>query len=132
MTLSRVMGYFFAMTHAETLGGASRQATEHVAAEIRAELGRQNLSSRGLATKMGYHHQWVTRRINSLQVDMSPEDIQLIADVLNIPVWKLLPKKWLPRLDSNQQPLDSRPGATVTVLHPTDRRRVRHLRAVAG
>jgi transcriptional regulator with XRE-family HTH domain len=112
---------------AVTHGGASRQTTEHVAGEIRAELGRQNLSSRGLATKMGVNHQWVTRRINSRQVDLTPEDIELIADVLNIPVWKLLPKKWLPRLDSNQQPLGSRPGAplaTVTDLRP----RIRHLR----
>ena len=30
--------------------------------------------------------------------------VMMIADALGLPVWKLLPREWLPRLDSNQQP----------------------------
>jgi transcriptional regulator with XRE-family HTH domain len=59
---------------------------------------------RQLAIKMGVNHLWISRRIGTMQTEISPEDIELLADALGLPVWKLLPPEWLPRLDSNQQP----------------------------
>lgn len=91
-------------------GLQAKTVSQHVTAEIRAEIARQNTSSRQLATKLGVNHQWVTRRVNSLQVDLAPEDIELLASGLGVPVWRFLPREWLPRLDSNQQPAGYKPG----------------------
>ena len=87
---------------------AQSGASRHVAAEVRAELARQRLSMRQFAYKMGVNHLWVSRRISTMQTELSPADIELIAGALSLPVWKLLPREWLPRLDSNQQPFGYR------------------------
>lgn len=77
-------------------GEGSRQAADHIAAEIRAELARQKLSIRQYATKMGVNHLWVNRRISTMKTGISPEDLEFLADGLGVPVWKLIPREWLP------------------------------------
>lgn len=77
--------------------------SELIAREIRAELGRQQLSNRRLAVKLGVSFMWVSRRVNTGETDLTAEDVQRIADALGVPATRLL-AGWLPRLDSNQKP----------------------------
>ena len=75
-----------------------------VAAEIRAEMGRKEVTKRGLARALGELPTWVTNRISpgsARGVEISLEDLDRIAGVLGVSVRQLLP-----RLDSNQQPFD--------------------------
>lgn len=76
-----------------------------IAAEIRAELGRQQLSNRRLAMMIGggVSYAWVNRRINACDVDLTFEDVERIAEALKVPLERLL-RPWLPRMDSNHQP----------------------------
>jgi hypothetical protein len=97
-----------------------REAAQYVAAEIRAELARRKMSIRGFAETLGVNHLWVNRRISTMTTEMSPDDIEFMADGLGLPVWKLVPRKWLPRLDSNQQPFGK----------PVRERSTAHLRLV--
>jgi hypothetical protein len=87
-----------------TQAAASESAAQHIAAEVRAELARQRMSIRQYAEQLGVNHLWVNRRISTMQTDMTPDDVEFMAGGLGLPVWKLLPPRWLPRLDSNQQP----------------------------
>ncbi|WP_414673008.1 helix-turn-helix domain-containing protein [Kribbella sp.] len=81
-------------------GGAPSQL---IAREIRAELARQQLSNRRLALALGVSSMWVNRRISACETEITVEDVQRIAEALNVPVQRLV-SAWLPRLDSNQQP----------------------------
>lgn len=62
-----------------------------VAREIRAELGRQQLSQRRLALLMGATYQWVQRRLSiGAELELTVDDAQRIADALGVPVAQLL------------------------------------------
>lgn len=76
-----------------------------IAAEIRAELGRQQLSNRRLAMLIdgGVSYAWVNRRISLCDVDLTFEDVERIAKALGVNAERLM-GPWLLRLDSNQQP----------------------------
>ncbi len=68
-------------------GGPSRL----IAAEIRAELGRRQVSNRQLAQMIGgVSYAWVNRRISTGETDLTFEDTQLIADALGVPVERFL------------------------------------------
>lgn len=56
-----------------------------VAAEIRAELGRQRLSQTDLARRLGVSRPWVSRRLSG-QTALSIADIARIADDLGVAV----------------------------------------------
>lgn len=79
--------------------------SQRIAAEIRAELGRQQLSNRRLAMMIGggVSYAWVNRRISSCDVDLTFEDVEKIAKALDVPVQRLV-SAWLPPMDSNHQP----------------------------
>lgn len=74
-----------------------------IATEIRAELGRQQLTARRFAMKLGVSYMWVTRRLNSGEVEITFEDLKRMADALGKPPQQFI-GAWLLRLDSNQQP----------------------------
>ena len=74
-----------------------------IAAEVRAELGRQQLSQRRFALMLGTPYSWVNRRIGAVDVPITAEDIERMAKALNVPAQRLM-SSWLPRLDSNQKP----------------------------
>jgi transcriptional regulator with XRE-family HTH domain len=60
-----------------------------VAAEIRAEMARQNLSQMQVAAKLGQAQPWVSRRIKgSASLDL--DDLEAFASALNVPTHKLL------------------------------------------
>lgn len=93
--------------------------SELIAREIRAELGRQQLSNRRLAVMLSVSFMWVNRRISTGETDLTANDVQRIADALRVPVARLL-VGWLPRLDSNQEPAgyrtESRPQPAAAVV----------------
>ena len=93
------------MTRMTQLAGASGAVPSRlVAREIRAELGRQQLSQRRLAVKMGNSYQWVQRRVSlGATLLLTVDDIQAIADALAVPPSRFL-AGWLPGGDTEQSP----------------------------
>lgn len=64
--------------------------TERVAEEIRAYLGRRRMSQAQLARALGQSQMWVSDRLRGTQpIDLN--DLQRIADVLDVGVLDLLP-----------------------------------------
>lgn len=57
--------------------------TDAVATELRAAIGRKNLSRRGLAAKMQKNPQWVWRRLNGDQ-PLTVADVVLICRAIDV------------------------------------------------
>jgi transcriptional regulator with XRE-family HTH domain len=55
------------------------------AAEVRAEIARQQITQDGLAARLGVSQTWVSRRING-NTAFSTEDLDLVARALGVPV----------------------------------------------
>jgi transcriptional regulator with XRE-family HTH domain len=75
----------------------ARKATPSrlIAREIRAELGRQQLSQRRLALQLGTNYQWVQRRVSiGAEIELTFDDVTRIAGALGVPVQQLL-TAWL-------------------------------------
>lgn len=88
----------------QTVEASGAAPSRLVATEIRAELGRQQLSQRRLALMLGTNVAWINRRLSiAADVDLTFEDVQRIAKALDVPVQRLV-SAWLPRVDSNHQP----------------------------
>lgn len=68
----------------------ANRLTQRVAAEIRAELGRQNVTGKRLAELLGVSHSWVSYRLTGQQT-IDFDDIEKIAGALGVPVSHLLP-----------------------------------------
>lgn len=82
-------------TATQGAGGYPRRASGIIAAEIRAELARRNLSHRQLAIALGFTPMWIHRRIGgAAQTDLTFEDVEVIARFLDVPVAQLL-TPWL-------------------------------------
>lgn len=62
--------------------------TESVAAEIRAEMGRQRRSQRWLARRAGLTTGYLSRRLTG-DVALSTDDIERIAGALEVPITEL-------------------------------------------
>jgi transcriptional regulator with XRE-family HTH domain len=62
--------------------------TALVAANLRAELGRADISGVQLAQALGVSQAWVSRRITG-STPLDVEDLVSIADVLDVPVSRL-------------------------------------------
>jgi transcriptional regulator with XRE-family HTH domain len=54
-----------------------------VAANVRAEIGRANISQSDLASALGENDMWLSRRLNSRPA-FSTDEVQAIADYFNI------------------------------------------------
>lgn len=65
---------------------------DSVAAEIRAELGRQRISSAELARRLGRSDAWVSYRLSSRHA-LSTDDLERIADALDVSVHCFLPAR---------------------------------------
>lgn len=59
--------------------------SDSVAAEVRAEMGRQRLSQRQLAARLGWDPRMLSRRLNG-EVAFSTSDLDAISDALSIPL----------------------------------------------
>lgn len=79
-----------------------------IAAEIRAELARRQVSYRQLAAMIpGVSYAWVNRRISACDVDLTFEDAQLIANAIGVPVKQFL----IPVLEHAPSPTGRDTGA---------------------
>jgi hypothetical protein len=68
----------------------SQSATEHVAAEVRAELARQGHDNTWLAGQLRVSEMWVSRRLRNI-TKFSVDDLTRVAAVLDVPVGQFLP-----------------------------------------
>jgi transcriptional regulator with XRE-family HTH domain len=84
------------MSTAVAASGA--EPSQLIAREIRAELGRQQMTNRRLAAKLGVSFMWVGRRISSCETPLTLEDVQLIATALDVPAGRFI-SAWLPQTD---------------------------------
>ena len=62
-----------------------------VAEEVRAQLARHRVSARRLALRTGWSPMYVSRRLSG-QLPFSIADLEHVAEVLVIPVTRLLPR----------------------------------------
>lgn len=66
--------------------------TESVAAKVRAELDRQDISYRELGRRLGKSIAYVSRRLMAEpEVQFRVDELDEIADVLGVPVTQFLP-----------------------------------------
>lgn len=64
----------------------------YVAAEIRAEMARRRVSQVDLASALGRSNAWVSVRLSGKQaIDLN--DLEQMADALDVPADRLLPAK---------------------------------------
>ncbi len=63
--------------------------TTQAAANIRAELGRQNKTRAALAREMGVTEMWLSRRVNA-QTPITVDDLARIAGALDVPAVELM------------------------------------------
>lgn len=68
----------------------SQRATDYVAAEVRAELGRQGRDQTWLAAQLDVSVMWISRRLRGL-TEISVDDLVRIAECLNVPASQFLP-----------------------------------------
>lgn len=69
----------------------SQSTTEYVAAEVRAELGRQGHDNTWLAAKLEVSDMWVSRRLRGV-TEFSADDVIRVARALDRPASQLLPE----------------------------------------
>jgi len=62
-----------------------------IAREVRAELGRQQISTAALGRKLGRSQSYWSRRLNGT-VNFNISELQAIAKLLGIPLSQLLPE----------------------------------------
>jgi transcriptional regulator with XRE-family HTH domain len=70
--------------------------SEYVAGEIRAALARQRTSGRALAALLGVSRSWVSYRLTGT-TEITLDDLDKIADVLDVDVLDLLPSRTAPQ-----------------------------------
>ena len=68
----------------------SNPAPESVIAEIRAEMGRQDINGNQLAERLGTSEMWVSRRLSGV-TPLRVADLIRIADALGVPITQFLP-----------------------------------------
>lgn len=68
----------------------ARSLQEHVAEEIRAEMGRQRVSGAELARRLGVSDAWISHRL-SRPYRLSVGDVEAIASLLDRPASTFFP-----------------------------------------
>lgn len=63
----------------------TQRLSDFIATEVRAEMARQKLSGRWLATKLGLSQPQMADRLNG-QIEIRPNELQLIAQILGVPI----------------------------------------------
>jgi len=102
---------------------------DRVRAEIRAVMGRKQISNKDLSQRIGEDQVWVGRRLTqkSRTVPIDLVDLERIAAALDEPITSLLP-----RLDSNQQPAGYSAGDATVIELPLRARPTCHSRQIAA
>lgn len=73
----------------ETTARMAQSLTLRVAAEVRAEVARQQLTHRALGEKLGLSQPQVTKRLNGV-LPLDTAELDRIAEVLGVPVDRFL------------------------------------------
>lgn len=73
---------------------------EHVAREVRAELGRQRMTQGALAAALGRSEAYTTRRLSG-EVAFKLDELEHVAEILRVPVTDFIP---LDRADARHRP----------------------------
>lgn len=73
-----------------SLYGEHMSLSEIVAAEIRAEMGRQRYTGRSLAMRLGWPPMYLSRRLSG-RTSFDLNDVDLIARALEVPVTSFFP-----------------------------------------
>lgn len=109
----------------------SRTLSQRVAAEIRAEMGRQEINNAALAELLGVSEMWVSRKKRGLTPLTLPE-VEQIAEVLEVPVAALLGVKPDGAESGNMSPSSLMAGRTTTTLtsRPTRGRYAPHVSGI--
>ena len=68
---------------------ARASLNDAIAAEVRAELGRQNISQTQLAIRLGWTKHRLNRRLRSIS-EFSTGELEQISGALNVPISDLL------------------------------------------
>jgi len=68
----------------------SQSTTQYVAAEVRAELGRQGHDNTWLARQLGVSDMWVSRRLRSI-TEFTADDLVRVAETLRVEPSQFLP-----------------------------------------
>jgi transcriptional regulator with XRE-family HTH domain len=68
----------------------TQSLNDTVAAEVRAELGRQRVTGAELAKRLGVSGVWVSRRLSGHQ-SLTTDDLEAISTALAVPVSAFLP-----------------------------------------
>lgn len=63
----------------------SGRLADYVASQLRAEMGRQELTNEQLAARLGVSDMWVSRR-KARKTQISIGDIERLAEALGVPV----------------------------------------------
>lgn len=74
---------------AASVPGMRSTYSDRVAAEVRAELGRQHKTQRELAEALGVSQVFVSRRLRG-EVAFSLEELERIAEALDVPIIRLM------------------------------------------
>jgi transcriptional regulator with XRE-family HTH domain len=77
------------MQHPNARAGGRLSLNNTIAAEVRAELGRRNLSQAQLAVRLGWTQVRLSRRLRSVS-DFSTAELEQISDALGVPIAHLL------------------------------------------
>lgn len=67
-----------------------QSAHEAVAAEVRAEMGRQRLTGRAIARRLGWSDFYISRRLRG-EVPFNINELAALAAVLEVPVTAFIP-----------------------------------------
>lgn len=78
------------VNHTET----DRLVASRIAAEVRAEMGRQNMSQQALADQLGWPQNRVSRRLNggAALTPFTVIELMAVAAVLDVPMANFLPE----------------------------------------
>ncbi|GIF08723.1 hypothetical protein Asi03nite_62610 [Actinoplanes siamensis] len=64
--------------------------TQRVSTELRAEMGRQRISQRELARRLGVNQAVISRRLAGEQFSFTTAELDRIAEILGVPVDRFL------------------------------------------
>ena len=97
-----------------------RTLSDQVAEEIRVILTRRRMSQRQLAQALGVSPAWLNYRLTGVQaIDLN--DLQRIANVLQVPVTALLPAVFRPNDRSDASPVRATPKPRPATTRPKGR-----------
>lgn len=106
----------------------------YVAAEIRAEMGRQGLVNADIARALGVSEAWTTRRLSRKSADtvINLADLERIAQALNVPALRLVAAAARQAEGSDLNIRQGEPTGRMNTSRPISQRRRRSVSVAVG